>query len=214
MTNTARSLRIGTRGSRLAMWQAELVRVPLADGTLVAVAPSDPDVVWLGMGETQLRGNVMQGDGVYRSTDGGTTWAHAGLAETQAIGRIRVHPTDPEIAWVAALGHPFGPNPERGVFRTRDGGRTWDRVLFRDDHTGAADLVLDPHDPDVLYATLWEVYRRPWKLWSGGPGSGLFKSTDGGDSWVELTRNPGLPKGVLGKVTVAAVVGAIESSLL
>ena len=186
---------------------------PVTDGRIrsssvgaVAVAPGNPDVVWLGMGEVQLRGNVMQGDGVYRSTDGGATWTHLGLAETQAIGRIRVHPTDPDVAWVAALGHPFGPNEERGVFRTRDGGRTWDRVLFRDARTGAVDISLDPADPDILYATLWEVYRRPWKLWSGGQGSGLFKSTDGGDTWVELTRNPGLPRGVLGKITVA--VGA------
>ena len=187
--------------------------LPVTDGKIasssvgaVAVAPSNPDVVWLGMGETQLRGNVMQGDGVYRTTDGGATWVHLGLGDSQAIGRIRVHPTDPDVAWVAALGHPFGPNDERGVYRTRDGGRSWARVLFRNDRTGAVDLALDPGDPDVLYATLWEVYRRPWKLWSGGPGSGLFKSTDGGDSWVELTRNPGLPTGVLGKMTVA--VGA------
>jgi len=187
--------------------------VPVTDGQIasssvgaVAVSPSDPDVVWLGMGETQLRGNVMQGDGVYRSTDGGRTWSHLGLDDTEAIGRIRVHPADPDVAWVAALGHPFGANAQRGVFRTRDGGRSWQRVLFRDARSGAVDLVLDPHDPDVLYATLWEVYRRPWKLWSGGPGSGLFKSTDGGDTWVELTRNPGLPAGVVGKITVA--VGA------
>ncbi|HKJ03507.1 MAG TPA: hypothetical protein VJ997_13660 [Longimicrobiales bacterium] len=186
---------------------------PVTDGKIgsssvgaVAVAPSDPDVVWLGMGETQLRGNVMQGDGVYRTTDGGATWTHLGLDDSQAIGRIRVHPGDADVAWVAALGHPFGRNAERGVYRTRDGGRSWTRVLFRDEGTGAVDLALDPNDPDVVYATLWEVYRRPWKLWSGGPGSGLFKSTDGGDSWVELTRNPGLPTGVLGKMTVA--VGA------
>ena len=183
---------------------------PVTDGQIasssvgaVAVAPSDPDVVYLGMGETELRGNVMQGDGVYRSADGGRTWTHVGLEDTQAIGRIRVHPRDPDVAWVAALGHPFGPNQERGVFRTRDGGRSWRKVLYRDDHTGAVDLVLDPGDPDVVYATLWEVYRRPWKLWSGGPGSGIFKSTDGGDHWVELTHNPGMPTGPLGKITVA-----------
>jgi len=186
---------------------------PVTDGQIasssvgaVAVAPSNPDVVWVGMGETQLRGNVMQGDGVYRSVDGGESWYRVGLDDTQAIGRIRVHPFDPDVAWVAALGHPFGTNDQRGVFRTRDGGRSWQRVLFRNERTGAVDLAVDPGDPDILYATLWEVYRRPWKLWSGGPGSGLFKSIDGGDSWVELTRNPGLPAGVLGKITVA--VGA------
>jgi photosystem II stability/assembly factor-like uncharacterized protein len=182
---------------------------PVTDGQIrsasvgaVAVAPSHPDVVYVGMGETQLRANVLQGDGVYRSSDGGKTWVHAGLAQTQAIGRVRVHPADPDLVFVAALGHPFGPNPDRGVFRTRDGGRTWQRVLYRNERTGAADLVLDPGNSAVLYATLWEVYRQPWKLWSGGAGSGIFKSIDGGDTWRELTGNPGFPRGVLGKMTV------------
>ena len=182
---------------------------PVTDGQVgsasvgaVAMAPSDPDIVYIGMGEVQLRANVLQGDGVYRSDDAGKSWRHLGLADTHAIGRIRVHPTNPERVYVAALGHPFGPNPERGVFRTTDGGDTWQKVLFRDERTGAVDLVMDPVDPDVLYATLWQVYRKPWRLWSGGEGSGIFKSTDGGDTWSELTRNPGLPAGVLGKITV------------
>ena len=182
---------------------------PVTDGQVgsasvgaVAMAPSDPDIVYIGMGEVQLRANVLQGDGVYRSDDAGKSWRHLGLADTHAIGRIRVNPTDPERVYVAALGHPFGPNPERGVFRTTDGGDTWEKVLFRDERTGAVDLVMDPADPDVLYATLWQVYRKPWRLWSGGEGSGIFKSTDGGDTWSELTRNPGLPAGVLGKITV------------
>ena len=173
---------------------------PVTDGQVgsasvgaVAMAPSDPDIVYIGMGEVQLRANVLQGDGVYRSDDAGKSWRHLGLADTHAIGRIRVHPTDPDRVYVAALGHPFGPNPERGVFRTTDGGDTWEKVLFRDERTGAVDLVMDPVDPDVLYATLWQVYRKPWRLWSGGEGSGIFKSTDGGDTWSELTRNPGLP---------------------
>ena len=188
--------------------------VPVTDGQVgsasvgaVAMAPSDPDIVYIGMGEVQLRANVLQGDGVYRSDDAGESWRHLGLADTHAIGRIRIHPTDPDRAYVAALGHPFGPNSERGVFRTTDGGKTWDRVLFRDERTGAVDLVMDPSDPDILYATLWQVYRKPWRLWSGGEGSGIFKSTDGGDTWTELTRNPGLPSGVLGKIT-ATVSGA------
>jgi len=187
---------------------------PVTDGQIgsasvgaVAMAPSNPDIVYIGMGEVQLRANVLQGDGVYRSDDAGKRWRHLGLADTHAIGRIRVHPTDPDRAYVAALGHPFGPNPDRGVFRTTDGGRTWERVLFRDEHTGAVDLVMDPGNPDVLYATLWQVYRKPWRLWSGGEGSGIFKTTDGGDNWTELTRNPGLPAGVLGKIT-ATVSGA------
>ena len=183
--------------------------IPVTDGQIgtasvgaVTVAASDPDVVYIGMGEVQLRANVLQGDGVYRSDDGGLSWRHLGLADTHAIGRIRVHPTDPDRAYVAALGHPFGPNSERGVFRTTDGGLSWDKVLFRNDRTGAVDLVMDPNDPDVLYATLWEVIRRPWQLWSGGEGSGIFKSIDGGDTWAELTDNPGFPTGVLGKIAV------------
>lgn len=189
---------------------------PVTDGQIrsgsvgaVTVAESNPDVVYIGMGEVQLRANVLQGDGVYRSDDGGRNWRHVGLENTQAIGRIRVHPTDPERAFVAALGHPFGPSADRGVFRTTDGGRTWDKVLFRNDRTGAVDLVMDPHDPDVLYATLWEVHRKPWQLWSGGEGSGIFKTTDGGDTWSELTDNPGFPArsvgspaGVLGKIAI------------
>ncbi|MYH48361.1 MAG: glycosyl hydrolase [Gammaproteobacteria bacterium] len=182
---------------------------PVTDGQVgsasvgaVAMAPSNPDIVYIGMGEVQLRANVLQGDGVYRSDDAGKSWRHLGLADTHAIGRIRVHPTDPDRAYVAALGHPFGPNPERGVFRTTDGGTTWENVLFRDERTGAVDLVMDPSDPDVLYATLWQVHRKPWRLWSGGEGSGIFKSTDDGDTWSEITRNPGLPDGVLGKVTI------------
>ena len=182
---------------------------PVTDGQVgsasvgaVAMAPSDPGIVYIGMGEVQLRANVLQGDGVYRSDDGGKSWRHLGLAETHAIGRIRIHPADPDRAYVAALGHPFGPNPERGVFRTTDGGGSWEKVLFRDERAGAVDLVMDPSDPDVLYATLWQVYRRPWRLWSGGDASGIFKTTDGGDTWTEITRNPGLPGGVLGKITI------------
>ena len=183
--------------------------LPVTDGQIgsasvgaVTIAESDPDIVYIGMGEVQLRANVLQGDGVYRSDDGGYTWHHLGLEDTHAIGRIRVHPTDPERAYVAALGHPFGPSADRGVFRTTDGGATWEKILFRDDRTGAVDLVMDPNNPNVLYATLWEVYRRPWQLWSGGSGSGIFKTTDGGETWSELTHTPGFPSGVLGKMTV------------
>ena len=183
---------------------------PATDGQIasssvgaVAVAESNPDIVYLGMGEVQLRGNVMQGDGVYKSADAGKTWRQVGLADTQAIGRIRIHPTNPDIVYVAALGHPFGPNAERGVFRTTDGGTTWKKILFRSERASAVDLCLDPSNPRVLFASTWEVYRTPWMLSSGGPGSGLFKTTDGGDTWTELTRNPGLPKGILGKIAVA-----------
>jgi photosystem II stability/assembly factor-like uncharacterized protein len=182
---------------------------PVTDGQIgsssvgaVAVSESNPDVVYLGMGETQLRGNVMQGDGVYRSDNAGRTWVHLGLAETHAIGKIRIHPSDPDVVYVAALGHPYGPNPERGVYRSRDGGKHWTRVLHRNDRAGAVDVDLDVNDPAVVYASLWEVSRTPWLLSSGGPGSGLFKSADGGDTWTEITRRPGLPAGLLGKITV------------
>jgi photosystem II stability/assembly factor-like uncharacterized protein len=169
----------------------------------LAIAPSDPNVIYAGMGEACIRGNVSHGDGVYRSLDGGDTWEHLGLADTRHIGRVRVHPTDPDVVYVAALGHAFGPNPERGVYRSRDGGRTFDRVLFRDEKTGAIDLAMDPNNPRILYAALWEAGRTPWSLTSGGPGSGLFKSVDGGDTWTELTDAPGLPKGVKGRMGIA-----------
>jgi photosystem II stability/assembly factor-like uncharacterized protein len=169
----------------------------------VAVAPSNPDVIYMGMGEVQLRSNVIQGDGVYRSIDGGETWTHLGLEDTQAIGRIRVHPDDADLVYVAALGHPFGKNEQRGVFRSTDGGTTWEKVLYHGPDVGAVDLALDPNNPDVLYASFWEVYRRPWKLWSGGEGSGLYKSTDGGETWTLLSANDGFAGGVLGKIGVA-----------
>ena len=169
----------------------------------VAVAPSNPDVVYVGFGEVQLRGNVIQGDGVYKSTDGGKTFAAVGLAATRTIGRIRVHPVNPDIVWVAALGEPYAKTPDRGVYKSTDGGKTWTRVLSRDDGTGAVDLVVDPTNPEVLYASLWEVSRTPHSLSSGGPGSGLFKSFDGGTTWTEITRRPGLPTGLLGKIGVS-----------
>jgi photosystem II stability/assembly factor-like uncharacterized protein len=183
---------------------------PMTDGQIrsssvgaVAVSESNPDVVYLGMGETELRGNIMQGDGIYKSSDAGKTWKHMGLADTQAIARIRIDPSNPNIVYVAAMGHPYDHNTDRGVFRSTDGGATWQRVLFRDDHAGAVDLSMDPNHPRVLFASLWDAYRTPWTLSSGGPSSGLFKSGDGGDTWTEITRNPGMPKGIIGKTTVA-----------
>jgi photosystem II stability/assembly factor-like uncharacterized protein len=166
----------------------------------VAVAPSDPDVVYIGTGESEIRGNIIQGDGAYKSTDGGKTWNHIGLIETQVISKIRVHPANPDLVYVAAFGHHAAPNPERGVFRSKDGGKTWDKILFRDNKTGAIELILDPNNPQVIYAALWEAYRNAWEMSSGGPGSGVFKSTDGGDHWTEISRNPGLPKAMLGKI--------------
>jgi photosystem II stability/assembly factor-like uncharacterized protein len=168
----------------------------------VAVAESDPNVIYVGMGESCIRGNVSHGDGVYRSTDAGETWTHLGLADTRQIGRIRVHPRDPDWVYVAALGHTFGDNEERGVFRSRDGGRTWRRVLAVDERTGAVDLAMDPANPRILYAAFWQARRTPWSLESGGPGSGLFRSTDAGETWTRL-EGGGLPKGPWGRVGVA-----------
>ena len=192
---------------------------PVSDGFFktssvgaVAVAESNPDVVYAGMGEVQLRGNVIQGDGIYKSSDAGRTWTHSGLARTMAIGRIRVHPSNPDIVYAAALGDPYGPNAERGIFKSTDGGKTWASALFRSERAGAVDLVMDPRDPDVLYAGFWEVFRTPHSLSSGGPGSGLFKTSDGGKTWTDLTKNPGLPAPIWGKVGIA-VSGADSNRL-
>ncbi len=173
-----------------------------AVGALV-VADGDHNVVYAGMGEACIRGDVSHGDGVYRSTDAGKTWSHLGLEETRYISRIRVHPRDPDLVYVAALGHAYGRNEERGVFRSKDGGRNWEKVLYRDDRSGAIDLSIDPNNPRVMYATLWDVQRTPWSLISGGKGSGVFKSADGGDTWQEITKNPGLPAGLLGRIGIA-----------
>ncbi len=168
----------------------------------VAVAETNPDVVYIGMGEVQLRGSITQGDGVYKSVDGGKTWRHMGLRDTQAVARIRVHPSDPDLVYVAALGHPYGENEERGVFRSKDGGVTWEKILYVSPRAGAVDLIIDRRNPKILYASLWQVYRKAWKMWGGGPDCGLYKSTDGGDSWTELTENPGMPAGPIGKIGV------------
>jgi photosystem II stability/assembly factor-like uncharacterized protein len=169
----------------------------------IAVAPSNPDIVYVGGGEAPIRGNVSHGDGVWKSTDGGKTWKSLGLQLTRQISRVRVHPTNPDLVYVAAQGNVWAPNAERGVYRSKNGGATWEKVLFRNDSTGVSDLVMDPSNPSVLYAAFWQAGRTPWMLVSGGNGSGIFKSTDGGDTWKEITRNPGLPAGVLGNIAVS-----------
>ncbi|MBI5085000.1 MAG: glycosyl hydrolase [Acidobacteria bacterium] len=169
----------------------------------IAVADSNPNVVYAGMGEGCIRGNVSHGDGVYRSTDAGKTWTRAGLDNTRHIPRIRIHPRDPNTAWAAVLGHIFGPHDDRGVYKTTDGGKTWRKLLFKSNRAGAIDLVLDPSNPDILYAALWDVKRTPYSLESGGPASGLFKSTDGGETWTDISASQGLPKGPLGRIGIA-----------
>ena len=170
----------------------------------LAVAPSDPNVIYAGTGETTIRIDVSYGDGVYRSRDAGRTWQHVGLKDTRHIGRIVVHPQDPDLVYVAALGDAFGPHPERGVYRSRDGGAHWERVLDRGPDAGAVDLSMDPFNPRILYAGCWAARRTFWHLNSGGPGSGLWRSMDGGDTWEELSGRGGLPGGLLGKHGVSA----------
>ena len=168
----------------------------------ISVAPSDPNVLYVGTGESQLREDLTYGTGVYRSTDGGETWQHLGLDDTHQIAAIRIHPSNPDVAYVAAIGHAFGPNAERGVFRTTDGGKSWKKILFVNDSTGASDLSMDPTNPRILFASMWKFQRSPWGMEAGGGRSGLWKSTDGGDTWSDLSSNPGMPPAPLGKIGV------------
>ena len=169
----------------------------------IAIADSDPNVIYVGTGETSIRGDVIHGDGVYKSTDGGQTWAHVGLRDSQAISTVRIHPQNADIVYVAVLGHVWGSNDERGVYRTTDGGKTWEQVLFRSPGAGAIDLTIDPGNPRHLVAALWDAQRYPYQLRSGGPDSSIYQSFDGGDTWTDITRNAGLPTGTLGKIGVA-----------
>jgi photosystem II stability/assembly factor-like uncharacterized protein len=187
-------------------WEPVSDGQPFGTGTVgaIEVSQSDPNVVYVGMGESCIRGNFSHGDGVYKSADAGKTWRRVGLEDSRIIGRIRIHPKNPDLVYVAALGHAAGPNDQRGVFRSKDGGKNWDRVLFKSNKAGAVDLSMDLSNPNVLYASIWEAKRTPYSLESGGPDSGLYKSTDGGDTWTEISRNPGGPKGpVLGRIGVA-----------
>ena len=178
----------------------------------IDVADSDPNTVYVGMGEETVRGNLSSGDGVYKSIDGGKTWKNVGLTDTQQISRVRVDPKNPNLVYVAALGHLWGTNEQRGIFRSKDGGKTWEKILYRNAETGASDLVMDPANPMTLYAAFWQISRKPYRMDSGGDGSGLFKSTDGGDTWTEISRNKGLPSGVLGKTNIA--VSPVNSNRL
>lgn len=169
----------------------------------VAVAPSNPKVIYAGTGESDIRGDMITGDGIYKTTDGGKTWKYAGLKDTHTTMGLVVDPKNPDVVYAASMGHVFVPGPHRGVFKSTDGGKTWKKVLFVNDNTGVVDLVMDPKNPNVLYAAAWQAYRKPWKLMSGGPGSGIYKTTDGGAHWTNITHNAGLPQGTLGKIGVA-----------
>ncbi len=168
----------------------------------IAVSESDPNVIYAGMGESPIRGNLSHGDGVWKSVDAGASWKNVGLPNTRQISRVRVDPGNPDLVYVAAQGHAWGPNEERGIYRSQDGGRTWKKVLGVDERTGASELAMDPSNPRILYAGFWQVVRRPWDLVSGGPGSSLWRSTDGGETWKKLTE--GLPEEMWGRVGVAA----------
>ncbi|HEX2599649.1 MAG TPA: hypothetical protein VHL05_12790, partial [Terriglobales bacterium] len=183
-------------------WEPLFDKEPISSIGAIAVSDSNPNVIYVGTGEACIRGNISYGNGVYKSTDGGKTWTNLGLKDTQHIASVIVHPRNPDIAYVAALGHAYGPNVERGIFRTTDGGKTWEKVLFKDEKTGAIDVVFDPHNPNVLFAALYQVQRTPWRLEGGGPGSGLYRSTDGGTSWKRLDGK-GLPKTIMGRIGVS-----------
>ncbi|HMP94873.1 MAG TPA: hypothetical protein PKD90_18480, partial [Phnomibacter sp.] len=170
----------------------------------VAVAPTDESIIYVGEGEKTMRGNVSEGlGGMWRSDNGGKTWRNIGLRDGRHITRIVVHPKNPDVVWAAVMGHLFGPNNERGIYKTTDGGKTWKQVLFVNNQTGAFEIVAEPGDPEVLYATTWRVIRTPYSLESGGEGSGLWKSTNGGDTWVNISQAKGLPKGTWGINAIA-----------
>ncbi len=181
-------------------WSPMMDDQPVSSIGSIAVSPADPNLVWVGSGEANIRGNTAEGNGIYRSTDGGKSWAHVWTAEGQ-IGTMIAHPKNPDVAFAAVLGSPYGAGPDRGVYRTRDGGATWQRVLFVDENSGASDVTFHPTNPRILFAGTWQARRTPWNLTSGGPGSGLWTSRDGGDTWKRL-EGAGLPSGIWGKVGV------------
>jgi photosystem II stability/assembly factor-like uncharacterized protein len=185
-----------------ATWTPIFDSQPTSSIGVIAVAPSDHNTIYVASGEGALRGDITYGDGIYKSTDAGKTWANIGLKESRQIGALIVDPTNPNIVLVAAIGHAFGPNSERGVFRTIDGGKTWNKVLYKDEQTGAIDVTFDPHDPRIVYVAMWQVRRQPWSFSSGGPSSGLYRSSDEGATWTELKGN-GLPDGVLGRIDIS-----------
>jgi photosystem II stability/assembly factor-like uncharacterized protein len=183
-------------------WTPLFDKQPISSIGAIAIAPSDHNVIYAGTGEAAIRGNTTYGTGVFKSIDGGKTWENVGLKDSRHIGALIVDPRNENVALVAALGHAFGPNAERGIFRTADGGKTWTKVLSKDENTGGIDVVFDPHNPNIVFASLWQARRQPWFFSSGGPGSGLYRSEDNGVTWKHLESN-GLPEGILGKIGIA-----------
>jgi photosystem II stability/assembly factor-like uncharacterized protein len=188
-------------------WTAVFDKEAVSSIGSLAVAPSDPNILYVGTGEACIRGNISHGDGIYKTLDGGKTWKNVGLRDSRAVGKVIVDPRNPEVVFVAALGHPYGANTERGIFRTTDGGKTWEKVLYKDENTGGIDIAFDPRNSHILFASLWEARRTPWNLSSGGPGSGLYRSNDGGSSWKRLEEH-GLPKGPYGRIGVAVAANS------
>jgi photosystem II stability/assembly factor-like uncharacterized protein len=188
--------------SWIPLWDKQ----PISSIGAIAVADSNPNVIYVGTGESCIRGNISYGNGMYKTTDGGKTWTHIGLENTQHIARVVVHPHNPDLVYVAAFGHAYGPNPDRGVYRSSDGGKTWEKVLYKDEKSGGIDVAMDPHNPNVMFAALYQAQRTPWNLSSGGEGSGLYKSTDGGATWKRLEKH-GLPEGILGRIGVSVSGG-------
>jgi photosystem II stability/assembly factor-like uncharacterized protein len=188
--------------SWIPLWDKQ----PISSIGAIAVADSNPNVIYVGTGESCIRGNISYGNGMYKTTDGGKTWTHIGLENTQHIARVVVHPHNPDLVYVAAFGHAYGPNPDRGIYRSSDGGKNWEKVLYKDEKSGGIDLAMDPHNPNVMFAALYQAQRTPWSLSSGGEGSGLYKSTDGGATWKRLEKH-GLPEGILGRIGVSVSGG-------
>ncbi len=184
-------------------WEALFDEQPTQSIGAVAIAPSNPDAIWVGTGEGNPRNSHSSGLGVYRSLDGGASWDCMGLEATRNIHRVIVHPDDPKTVWVGATGSAWAPGPNRGVYKTTDGGKTWEHVLFVDDSTGVAEMVLDPSNPNKLFVAMWSFHRKPWTFTSGGAGSGLYVTHDGGDAWTRLDEEAGLPGGTLGRMGLA-----------
>ena len=184
--------------------------IPVGDGQFnmgsvgaIAICEQNPDIMYVGLGEPQIRNSASWGDGIYKTTDGGATWQHIGLKEARHIAKIQVHPHNPDLVYVASMGHGFGPSQEKGVFRSQDGGQNWENILFKSENTGCIDLIINSSDPNVIFAAMYEFERKTWGAKTGGPESGLWRSLDGGDTWEDISLNTGMPAGQMGRIGIA-----------